>query len=116
MRGINDDEVSDFARLTFDHPWHVRFIELMPVGEMRELTWDHVVPTDEILRNLEAVGDLETTAGPERGNGPARYYRFADAAGTIGVITPDVAHLLRELQPRKTYRGRPPSHLSLRRR
>jgi cyclic pyranopterin phosphate synthase len=88
MRGINDDEVSDFARLTIDHPWHVRFIELMPVGEMRELTWDHVVPTDEILRNLEAVGDLQTTAGPERGNGPARYYRFPHAAGTIGVITP----------------------------
>jgi cyclic pyranopterin phosphate synthase len=88
MRGINDDEVSDFARLTIDRPWHVRFIELMPVGEMRELTWDHVVPTDEILRNLEAIGDLEATAGPERGNGPARYYRFANAAGTIGVITP----------------------------
>lgn len=35
MRGINDDEVTDFARLTFGHPWHVRFIELMPVGEMR---------------------------------------------------------------------------------
>lgn len=32
MRGINDDEVADFAALTRDHPWHVRFIELMPVG------------------------------------------------------------------------------------
>jgi len=88
MRGINDDEVRDFARLTIDHPWHVRFIELMPVGDMRELTWDHVVPADEILRSLEEIGDLETTAGPERGNGPARYYRFHHAAGTIGVITP----------------------------
>ena len=36
MRGINDDEIVDFARLTLDHPWHVRFIELMPVGEMRD--------------------------------------------------------------------------------
>jgi len=88
MRGINDDEVIDFARLTFDHSWHVRFIELMPVGEMRELTWDHVVPTEEILRALEKVGDLEPAVGPERGNGPARYYRFAGAVGTIGVITP----------------------------
>ncbi|HEY4671465.1 MAG TPA: radical SAM protein, partial [Gemmatimonadaceae bacterium] len=35
MRGVNDDELEDFARLTFDHEWHVRFIELMPVGEMR---------------------------------------------------------------------------------
>src|SRR5687768_7700729 len=38
MRGINDDEVADFARLTLENDWHVRFIELMPVGEMRELT------------------------------------------------------------------------------
>ena len=88
MRGINDDEVTDFARLTFEHPWHVRFIELMPVGEMRELTWDHVVPTDEILAALTDVGELEPVAGPAKGNGPARYYRFSGAAGTIGVITP----------------------------
>ncbi|MDQ6689900.1 MAG: GTP 3',8-cyclase MoaA [Gemmatimonadota bacterium] len=88
MHGINDDEVSDFGRLTLDHPWHVRFIELMPVGEMRELTWDHVVPANEILRSLESIGDLEPTGGPVKGNGPARYYRFADAMGTIGVITP----------------------------
>lgn len=88
MRGINDDEVTDFARLTFDHPWHVRFIELMPVGEMRELTWDHVMPTDEILAALKTIGELEAVAGPERGNGPARYYQLAGARGTIGVITP----------------------------
>ena len=88
MRGINDDEVTDFARLTFEHPWHVRFIELMPVGEMRELTLDHVVPTDEILAALKNVGDLSPVAGPERGNGPARYYQFPNALGTIGVITP----------------------------
>jgi cyclic pyranopterin phosphate synthase len=88
MRGINDDEVVDFARLTVDRPWHVRFIELMPVGEMRELTWDHVVPADEILGALRQVGDIDPTAAPERSNGPARYYRFRNAMGTIGVITP----------------------------
>jgi cyclic pyranopterin phosphate synthase len=88
MRGINDDEVRDFARLTLDHEWHVRFIELMPVGEMRELTWDHVVPAAEILRAIDDLGELEPTAGPERGNGPARYYRLRGARGTIGVITP----------------------------
>ena len=88
MRGINDDEVADFARLTFEHPWHVRFIELMPVGEMRELTWDHVVPTEEILAALELIGHLAPVAAPAKGNGPARYYRFPGALGTIGVITP----------------------------
>jgi GTP 3',8-cyclase len=88
MRGINDDEVEDFARLTLAHPWHVRFIELMPVGELRELTWDHVVPSEEVLARVARVGALEPDEGPARGNGPAAYYRLAGAAGTVGVITP----------------------------
>jgi cyclic pyranopterin phosphate synthase len=88
MRGINDDEIADFARLTLDHPWHVRFIELMPVGEMRDVTWDHVVPMDEVLDRLEKNARLYRSAAPDRGNGPATYYRFEGAAGTIGVITP----------------------------
>lgn len=88
MRGINDDEVADFAALTKVHPWHVRFIELMPVGEFRELTWDHVVPSDELLARVRTLGALAPDAGPARGNGPAVYWRFADAPGSIGVITP----------------------------
>lgn len=89
MRGLNDDEVVDFARLTLDHPWHVRFIELMPVGEMANLTFEHVVPSDEILcRISDVLGPLDSTAGPARGNGPATYWRVPGAAGSIGVITP----------------------------
>ena len=88
MRGINDDEVVDFAALTRAHPWHVRFIELMPVGELRDLTWEHVVPTADILSRLDAVGPLVPDPGPARGNGPAVYYRYPDGAGTVGVITP----------------------------
>jgi cyclic pyranopterin phosphate synthase len=88
MRGINDDEIADFARLTLDHPWHIRFIELMPVGEMANLTWEHVVPSDEVLQRAAVVAPLEAAAGPARGNGPAKYYRFAGAQGTVGVITP----------------------------
>jgi cyclic pyranopterin phosphate synthase len=88
MRGINDDELEDFARLTLDHDWHVRFIELMPVGEMRELTWERVVPGDEILERLGMISPLTPAIGPARGNGPARYFRLERAIGTIGVITP----------------------------
>jgi cyclic pyranopterin phosphate synthase len=88
MRGLNDDEVVDFARLTLERPWHVRFIELMPVGEMSALTWEHVVPSDEVLDRLSAVAALEPAPGPARGNGPAAYYRYAGAAGSVGVITP----------------------------
>jgi cyclic pyranopterin phosphate synthase len=88
MRGINDDEIEDFARLTLTHPFHVRFIELMPVGEMANLTWNHVVPSDEILTRVRTVGSLAPHAGPERGNGPAAYHQLEGAQGTIGVITP----------------------------
>jgi cyclic pyranopterin phosphate synthase len=89
MRGINDDELLDFARLTIDHPWHVRFIELMPVGEMAMLSDAHVVSSDEVLARIGAELDaLEPAAGPARGNGPAAYHRLPGAAGSIGVITP----------------------------
>ena len=88
MRGINDDELEDFARLTLEHRWHVRFIELMPVGDLRSLTWEHVVPSDEVIARIARIGVLRPTGAPSRGNGPARYYRFDGAPGTIGLITP----------------------------
>jgi cyclic pyranopterin phosphate synthase len=89
MRGINDDEVEDFARLTLDHPWHVRFIELMPVGDMATLTWEHVVPSTEVMERVEAaLGGLDVPDDLPIGNGPASYYRGPGSAGTIGVITP----------------------------
>jgi cyclic pyranopterin phosphate synthase len=88
MRGVNDDEVADFARLTYAHPWHVRFIELMPVGDMRDLTWEHVVPSEEVLARVATLGPLVADGGPALGNGPAAYYRLDGAAGTVGVITP----------------------------
>src|SRR5688500_687193 len=69
LRGTNDDEIEDFARLTIEHPWHVRFIELMPVGDLRELTWDHVVPSDEVLERIATLGALSTEGGPATGNG-----------------------------------------------
>jgi cyclic pyranopterin phosphate synthase len=88
MRGVNDDEVEAMARLTVDHAWHVRFIELMPVGDLRELEWKHVVASDEILARLNAIAALTPAEGPARGNGPAAYYQWPGAKGTIGVITP----------------------------
>lgn len=88
MRGVNDDEVVDFARLTLEMPVHVRFIELMPVGEMAHLTDAHIVPSAEVLARVGTLGPLAPAAGPARGNGPARYHRIGDAPGTVGVITP----------------------------
>ena len=88
MRGVNDDEIVDFARLTLNHPWHIRFIELMPVGGLRELTAEHIVPSEEVLERAAVLGSLEPGGGPARGNGPAAYHHFSGAPGSIGVITP----------------------------
>jgi len=87
IRGINDDEVSDFARKTVSDGWHVRFIELMPIGANVGWAGDGTVPIPEIRARIEAeVGPLEPAHGP-RGNGPARYYHLPGAEGTLGFIS-----------------------------
>ena len=87
LRDHNDDEIGDFAAMTRERPWHVRFIELMPTGANLELSAGAFISCTEALARLRTIGDLEATAGPP-GNGPATYYRFAHAPGTVGVITP----------------------------
>ncbi|HEU0054869.1 MAG TPA: GTP 3',8-cyclase MoaA, partial [Longimicrobium sp.] len=87
MRGRNDDEVAEFAAVTRERPWHVRFIEVMPTGDNLDVSRDEYVSSDEILARVRGIGALEPVAGPP-GNGPARYFAFPGAAGTVGVITP----------------------------
>jgi cyclic pyranopterin phosphate synthase len=87
MRGRNDDEVEAFAAITRERPWHVRFIEVMPTGDNLGVSRDEYVSADEILGRVRGIGALEPVAGPA-GNGPARYFGFAGAPGTVGVITP----------------------------
>ena len=87
MRGRNDDEVERFAEITRHRPWHVRFIEVMPTGENLGVAGTEFVSADEILARIRSIGDLAPVDGPV-GNGPARYFAFPSAMGTIGVITP----------------------------
>ena len=87
IRGQNDDEIADFAEITRERPWHVRFIELMPTGANLDLSANQFVSCADALRQVEEIDTLEPVAGPF-GNGPARYYRFPGAPGTVGVITP----------------------------
>ena len=85
--GQNDDEIEDFAAITRERPWHVRFIELMPTGSNLELSARRFVSCQAVLARLRRIGELNPAPGPP-GNGPATYYRFAGAPGTVGVITP----------------------------
>ncbi len=92
VRGMNEDEVTDFARMTLDLPWHTRFIEVMPLGANAAWAGDGYVSMTEVRARIEtACGTLESVGGPG-GNGPARYYRIPGAAGTLGFITPVSEH------------------------
>jgi cyclic pyranopterin phosphate synthase len=87
IRGKNDDEIPAFSAATRDHPWHIRFIELMPTSSNLELTEDGFYSCQEALDRIRQMGEMEPAEGPS-GNGPARYFRFPGAPGTVGVITP----------------------------
>jgi len=88
MAGVNDDEIIDFARKTINDGWHVRFIEHMPVTEDESL---NLVSVKEMKKRLDAVGRMEPIK-MDVGNGPAKYYRFPGAGGTVGFITPVTEH------------------------
>lgn len=87
MGGKNDDEIEDFALITKDKPWSVRFIELMPTGSNLKLSSEKFFSCQQVLTRLRAMSDLQPVTGPV-GNGPATYYKFPGAKGTVGVITP----------------------------
>ncbi len=87
IKGRNDDEIEDFAEITRERPWHVRFIELMPTGANLDLSANSYVSCREALRRVRALGEIEPSPGP-KGNGPATYFRFPRAPGSVGVITP----------------------------
>ena len=82
MRGINDDEVLDFANMTYKEGWHVRFIEIMPFTDVAQF-----VPSSEIRRRIVSLGKLEPSLRVI-GNGPAACYRLPGAEGTVGFISP----------------------------
>ncbi len=86
MRGINEDEVEDFARLTLEKPYHVRFIEFMPTNGLR----DHeslFVPVEEMVHLVNRIG--EPSLAPSLDScGPARLCALPGAMGKVGFIAP----------------------------
>lgn len=87
LRGINDDEVLDFARLTLDRPVHIRFIEFMPVDSTSSLDNSHFIPNTEIHERIRTLGEL-TPVDPEHTNGPAQLFQLPGAQGKLGFISP----------------------------
>lgn len=90
IAGVNADEVADFARLTLQRPWEVRFIEFMPVSGNLEFPPESRFPADAIIAAFSDVAPVEEVPRSHRG-GVARLFRFAGAPGRMGVI-PAVSH------------------------
>jgi cyclic pyranopterin phosphate synthase len=99
VRGMNDDELADFARLTLEHVWHVRFIELMPVanegnwGAELPLPGNRYMSVAEMQARIVAAlrAPLQPAQAPT-GNGPATVFQLPDARGTLGFISPVSGH------------------------
>lgn len=99
MRGVNDDELLDLARLSIDHPWHVRFIELMPV--VNQESWgvgfpppaDAFMPIAEIKTLLAPLSLMPVNQTLEHAlEGPAHEYAAPGALGRVGFISPLSEH------------------------
>lgn len=90
MRGVNDDELADIALLSYEYPFHLRFIEYMPIGDNR-LDAGKEILAPEIMARLEQIAPLIPIAN-DRNDGPAERYKFPNAKGEIGFIRPMSHH------------------------
>lgn len=100
VRGLNDGELQDLALQTVEKPLHVRFIELMPVGNGQD--WGPGFPVEanrylsiqEMQTRLASL-NLQPASAP-RGNGPSRTFRIPFAQGTVGFISPVGEHFCKD--------------------
>lgn len=88
MRGVNDDEVVRFAHLAVDHPLHVRFIELMPIGASSAKAAELFVSANEIRGAIEERYGPLRPVKPTGNGGPARCWTALGFKGSIGFISP----------------------------
>jgi GTP 3',8-cyclase len=86
MRGVNDDELIDFARFGRERGVVVRFIEFMPLDATGEWTDEQVVTHAEVVGRIGEVFPLEPVDRPGHGSAPAERFRYLDGGGEIGVI------------------------------
>jgi GTP 3',8-cyclase len=91
MRGINDDEILSFGRLSLEKPYHIRFIEFMPIGLENNWKEERFFSSEETLNRLQTLGPLFPINGQGL-DGPARRMAYDGARGEIGLISPISEH------------------------
>ena len=93
MKGFNDDEILDFARLAMEKPYEIRFIEQMPFSDPIRDPRGQYLSTDNIRAEIEKHYAMRRLNGQE-GNtdGPAQMYHLSGGMGRIGFISPMSHH------------------------
>lgn len=92
VRGLNADELPALAHLTVENDWHIRFIEVMPIGNTQDWGEGFPAPSERYvsvqeMRSQLSTFNLQPVTAPT-GNGPARTYCIPGALGTVGFISP----------------------------
>ena len=86
IKGVNDDEIVDFASLTFEKPYHIRFIEHMPINGSGGWGHDRFISSNEILNKVESLGEIRRIENGSNLDGPANRFIFKKGIGEIGLI------------------------------
>ena len=92
MKGINDDELIEFAKLSINKPLHVRFIEYMPLGE--DVNGAEYYEMKNVKKKIES--EYKLIEAETEGNGPAKYFKIPESKGSIGFISPMSEHFCAE--------------------
>jgi GTP 3',8-cyclase len=87
VRGFNENDVTEFAKLTMKYPWQVRFIEMMPFGDVADFAQTGIVTEAEIHQQVEAEYAPLHLQNEGKLDGEARIYKFDGALGTVGFIS-----------------------------
>lgn len=90
IKGFNDGEILDFAKLAKDHDYHVRFIEYMPFGDSNLWKTVETITSREIEERIRSLYDLEPAAATK---GPAKMFNMKAGSGKIGFISPVSGHI-----------------------
>jgi cyclic pyranopterin phosphate synthase len=87
VRNFNEEDVVDLAALSLEHPWQIRFLEMMPFGNNDTFqTGQRVEEEGSFARIQRALGHLEAVS--EHRDGEAKVFRLSEAPGTVGFISP----------------------------
>ena len=87
VKGYNEEDVVDLARLTLQHPWQIRFIEMMPFAGATDIQTGQIITAGQIQERIEAtLGKMEVANGGKL-DGEARLFRLPNGIGDVGFIS-----------------------------